>query len=198
MFTHECCREEINFHDVTVRVNHGEFITNLFWKLTDGQQYFQLESCHPSHTNSSIIFSQPLRMRRICSKRSDLVANVRKLKHWLRERGNPEDMVNKKTKRAPETPSLGYSKTSEKSLLGSGRTLGQVVSIVVIIKQQRVYIKILLQQQVIVNTKMFCWIIKVWDIQWKVPKVKIQSKNHSIGNCEINKIFVALMIKYIS
>ena len=156
MFTQECCREEINFHDVTVRVNHGEFITNLSWKLTDGQQYFQLESCHPSHTNSSIIFSQPLRMRRICFKRSDLVANVRKLKHWLRERGNPEDMVNKKTKRAPETPSLGYSKTSEKSLLGSGGTLGQVVSIVVIIKQQRVYIKILLQQQVIVNTKMFC------------------------------------------
>ena len=138
MFTHERCREEINFLDVTVRVNHGEFITSLYWKPTDGQQYFWLCSCHPSHTNSSIIFSQALRMRRICSKRSDLVANVRKLKDWLRERGYPEDMVNKKTKRAPETPSLGYSKTSDRSLPGSGGTLGQVVSIVVSIKKQRV------------------------------------------------------------
>ena len=41
------------------------------------------ESCHPSHTKSSIIFSQALRMRRICSKKSDLVANVGKLKDWL-------------------------------------------------------------------------------------------------------------------
>ena len=29
-FTHERSREEINFLDVTVRVNHGEFITNLY------------------------------------------------------------------------------------------------------------------------------------------------------------------------
>ena len=57
-FTHERSREEINFLDVTVRVNHGEFITNLYCKPTDGHQYLHFESCHPSHTKSSIIFSQ--------------------------------------------------------------------------------------------------------------------------------------------
>ena len=31
-FTHEHSREEINFLDVTVRVNHGEFITSLYCK----------------------------------------------------------------------------------------------------------------------------------------------------------------------
>ena len=72
--THECSKEEINFLDVTVRGNHGEFITNLYSKPTDGHQYLLFESCHPSHTKSSIIFSQALRMRRICSKKSnDLV-----------------------------------------------------------------------------------------------------------------------------
>ena len=30
--THERSREEINVLDVTVRVNHGEFISNLYWK----------------------------------------------------------------------------------------------------------------------------------------------------------------------
>ena len=112
-FTHERSREEINFHDVTVRVNHGEFITNLYCEPTDGHQYLHFESCHPSHTKSSIIFSQALRMRRICSKKSDLVADVRK------ERDYPEDMSNKETKRALESPSLGRSKTSERSVSGN-------------------------------------------------------------------------------
>ena len=59
-------------------------------------------------------------MRRICFKRSNLVANVEKLKHWFRERGYLEDMVNKDTKRSLETPSLGCSKISEISVLANG------------------------------------------------------------------------------
>ena len=39
-------------------------------------------------------------MRRICSKKSDLVANIGKLKDWFKESGYPEDMFNKETKRA--------------------------------------------------------------------------------------------------
>ena len=67
-FTHERSRQEINFFDVTVRVNHGEYITNLYCKPTDGHQYLHFESCPPNHTKSSIIFSHFLRMRGICSK----------------------------------------------------------------------------------------------------------------------------------
>ena len=107
------------FFDVTVRVKHGEFIANLYCKPTDGHQYLHFESCHPSHTKSSIIFSQALRMRRICSKKSDLVANIGKLKDWFKERGYPEDMVNKETKRALESPLSGRSKTSKRSVSGN-------------------------------------------------------------------------------
>ena len=121
-FTHERSREEINFLDVIVRVNQGEIITNLYCKPTDGHQYRHIKSYHPGHTKSSIIFSQALRMRRIYSKKSDLVTNVRKLTNWLKERGYPEDMVNKETKRALESPSLGRSKTSERSVSGNGGT----------------------------------------------------------------------------
>ena len=63
-------------------------------------------------------------MRRNCSKRSDLVANAKKLKDWFRERGYPYDIVNKETKRALKTPSLGRSKTSERSATGNGGTGG--------------------------------------------------------------------------
>ena len=93
-FTHKRSREEINYLDVTVRVNHVEFITDLYCKPTDGHQYLHYESCHGSHTKSSIIFSQALRIRRNCRKKSDLVANVGKLKDWFKERGYAEDMVN--------------------------------------------------------------------------------------------------------
>ena len=105
-----------------LRLNHGEFITDVCCKPTDGHQYLHFKSCHPSHTKSSIIFSQALHMKIICNKRSDLVANVRKLKDWFRGRGHPEDMVNKETNRALETPSLGCSKTYGKSVPGSGGT----------------------------------------------------------------------------
>ena len=86
----------------------------------DGHQNLQFELCHPSHTKSSIVFSQALKMRRTCPKRGDLVANVEKLKDWFSESGYPQDIVNKDTNRALETPSLGCSKTSERSVPSNG------------------------------------------------------------------------------
>ena len=84
-FKHDC-RKEINYLDVTVRVNHDEFITNFYCKLTDGHQDLHFEAYLPSHTKFSINFSQALRMRIIYSKKIDLVANVRKLKDWFNEK----------------------------------------------------------------------------------------------------------------
>ena len=77
---------------------------------------------------SSIIFCQALGMRRICSKKNNLVAIIGKLMDWFKERGYPEDMVNKETKRALENPSLGRSKTSERSVSGN---CGKAVPLVV-------------------------------------------------------------------
>ena len=77
----------ISLLDVTFRGNQSEFITDISCKPTDYHQYILFQSCYLSHINSSIIFSQALRMRRICSRRIDLVANVKKLKDWFKERG---------------------------------------------------------------------------------------------------------------
>ena len=43
-----------SFHP-NLKFTHGEFITNLYCKPSDDHQYFYFESCHPSHTKSSII-----------------------------------------------------------------------------------------------------------------------------------------------
>ena len=61
-------------------------------------------------------------MRMICSKKSDLVANIRKFKGCFKEWGYPEDMVNKETKKAFESNSLGQSKTSERIVSSNGGT----------------------------------------------------------------------------
>ena len=39
-------------------------------------------------------------------------------------------------------------------------------------KKEKVWIEMLLQQQVIMSVTMYCWIIHVWDIQWIEFKVK--------------------------
>ena len=58
-------------------------------------------------------------MRRICLKKSDPFNNVEKLKDWFKERGYPDDMVNKEAKRALESPLSGHSKTSKRSVSGN-------------------------------------------------------------------------------
>ena len=78
-FTHERSRESLNFLDVIVKIQQGEFVTDLYCKSTDGHQYLHFDSCHASHTKTSIVYSQALKMKRICHRRSDLIVNKNKL-----------------------------------------------------------------------------------------------------------------------
>ena len=79
-FTHERSRESLNFLDVIAKIQLGEFVTDLYCKSTDEHQYLHFDSCHASHTKTSIVYSQTLRMKRICSRKSDLIVNVNKLR----------------------------------------------------------------------------------------------------------------------
>ena len=101
-FTHQRSRESLNFLDVIVKIQQGEFVTDLCYKSTDRHQYLHFDSCHASHTKTSIVYSQALRIKRICSRRSDLIVNINKLNDWFRERGYPEEIINKETKPALE------------------------------------------------------------------------------------------------
>ena len=72
-FTHECSRESLNFLDVIVKIQEGEFVTDVYCKSTDGHQYLHFDSCHTSHMKTSIDYSQALRMKRICSGEAALL-----------------------------------------------------------------------------------------------------------------------------
>ena len=114
-FTHERSREILNFLDVIVKIQQGEFVIDLYCKSTDGHQYLHFDSCHASHTKTSIVYSQALRMKRICSRRSDPIVNINKLKDWFREWGYPEEIVNKETKRALESSISSSNNKSKKN-----------------------------------------------------------------------------------
>ena len=54
-FTHERSRESLNFLDVIVKIQQGEFVTDLYYKPTDRHQHLHFDSCHASHTKTSIV-----------------------------------------------------------------------------------------------------------------------------------------------
>ena len=122
-FTHERSREILNFLDVSVKLQQGEFVTDLYCKSTDGYQYLHFGSCHASHTKTSIVYSQALREKRTCSRRSDLIVIINKLKDCFRERGYPEEIINKETKQTLES-SIGSSNNKTKKITQDDRQKG--------------------------------------------------------------------------
>ena len=60
-------------------------------KPTDRHQYLHFSSAHLNHTKCSVVFSQTLRMSRLCS--SDFEANKEKMRIWFVKREYPEKLI---------------------------------------------------------------------------------------------------------
>ena len=73
-FTYDKSKEKINFLDVVIKIKEGKIITDLYCKPADVLHY---DSCHADHIKRSIIFSQTLRLKRICSDKNDLNVHVK-------------------------------------------------------------------------------------------------------------------------
>ena len=99
-FTYDLSTDKINFLDVTVKVEEGKISADLYCKPTDGHQYLHYQSCHPNHIKNSIVYSQALRMKRICTHKADLETHLLDLKTWFSKRGYPEKLVVEQIQRA--------------------------------------------------------------------------------------------------
>ena len=83
-FTHEYSSTAVSFLDVIIKINNGIISTRLYKKTTDNHRYLNYTSCHPMHIKNSIIFSQLLRYKRICSDRKDFIKHSKELvTHFL-------------------------------------------------------------------------------------------------------------------
>ena len=54
--------------------------TDLYIKPTDRHQYLHYTSSHPEHTKKSVVYSQTLRLSRICSEKKDLKKRICEMK----------------------------------------------------------------------------------------------------------------------
>ena len=73
--------EEIKFLDTTIRLKNNTLQTSLYKKPTHSQIYLHPTSSHLPHIFASIIFSQALRYKRICSDEKELNLQLTTLKN---------------------------------------------------------------------------------------------------------------------
>ena len=89
-FTYEYSDKRVSFLDLQVDIVEVKLITNLFVKLTDRHQYLHYPSGHPEHTKRSIIYSQTLRLKRLCSLEKNFKEKLSEMKSWFLKRWYPE------------------------------------------------------------------------------------------------------------
>ena len=93
-FTYEYSEKRNSFLDLQVDIVHGKLITSLFVKPNDRHQYLHYSSSHPEHTKRSIIYSQTLRLKSLCSLEKDFKEKLSEMKSWFLKRGYPEQIIN--------------------------------------------------------------------------------------------------------
>ena len=76
--------------------------TDLFCKPTDCHQFVYFNSAHPFHNKKSIVYSQGLRIKTLCSSPITFQKHLENLKTWFCERGYPQKVVDAQIKRVSE------------------------------------------------------------------------------------------------
>ena len=112
-FTHESSKDNVIFLDLIVKLSKGRLTTDLHVKDTDRHQYLHFNSSHPDHTKRSIIYSQALRLAKICTFENDFLRHRDEMKSWFQRRGYPEDVIDTEIKKVIFNGNSG--KSSNKS-----------------------------------------------------------------------------------
>ena len=92
------------------KIKEVRIITDLYCKPTNGHQYLHYDSCHVDHIKRSIKFSQTLRVKKICSEKSDPNVHVEDLKTWFRKRGYPDYLIKEQAEKALRLSPSDHSK----------------------------------------------------------------------------------------
>ena len=92
-FTYEYSNKRVSFLDLQVNIVENKLIASLFVKPTDPGQYLHYSSGHPEHTKRSIIHSQTLILKRLCSLEKDFKEKLSEMKSWFLKRGCPEQII---------------------------------------------------------------------------------------------------------
>ena len=101
-FTHEKSKSSVNFLDVSVSIVDNKIETDLYCKPTDCHQFLHFNSAHPFHNKKSIVYSQGLRIKRLCSSLVAFEKHLESLRSWFCKRGYPQKVVDEQLKKVSE------------------------------------------------------------------------------------------------
>ena len=73
-------------------------------KPTDSHSYLLYISCHPVHIKNSIIYSQFLRYKRICTRNTDFIDHSKKLTTHLLHKAYPVKVITKQWNKVTKIP----------------------------------------------------------------------------------------------
>ena len=108
-FTHECSKTTLPFLDVSFQITQNQIFTTLHKKPKDCHGYLHYTSSHPLHIKNSIIYSQFLRYKRICTTNTDFIEHSNELTTHLLHKAYPFKVITKqwnKVKKIPRTELL--------------------------------------------------------------------------------------------
>ena len=88
-----------SFLELNVRLSDGIISTDLYVKATDRHHFLHYTLSHPDQSKRSIVFSQALRVSRICSEKSDLLKHFEKMKSWFLVRGYLKNLIESEMKK---------------------------------------------------------------------------------------------------
>lgn len=92
-FTFEVSDSQISFLDVLVKLHSNSLSTSVYYKPTDNHQFLHFESAHPLSLKKSIVYSQCLRIKRICSDNEDFNTEISKIIHFFLSNGYPMSVI---------------------------------------------------------------------------------------------------------
>ena len=95
-FTYENDKESVIFLDLCMKLQNGKIISDMHVKDTDRHQYLHYNSAHPAHIKKSIIYSQTLRVSRICSLEDDFIKHKEEMRSWFLKREYPNAVISTK------------------------------------------------------------------------------------------------------
>ena len=111
-FTYESSEKSTSLLDLIMTASEQKLKATLHMKSTDRHQYLRYASSHPEHTKRSVVFSQTLRISRLCSEENDFKNYRSQMKYWFLKRGYPEKIIENKMRNV-KFGKEGIKKTKE-------------------------------------------------------------------------------------
>ena len=114
-FKFEYSLTQIEFLDLSLRIESGRIVTNLYVKPTNLQLFLDFHSNHPQHCKDGIVYSQAIRIIERCTKPEDMEANLSILKEKLLDRNFPINLIERKFQKAKAQDRRSILKRKPKS-----------------------------------------------------------------------------------